>query len=108
MDVYMLKHKSSEVPLGRLEIDELADSLSFIRNDEYVSPLPSFLMYPSKYISESDCIKMWVMGRAPEPHNEFIDSLIRKIGETEYNAYNFFKYNNGRFIGDLFYVESLS
>jgi len=93
--------------LGRLEIDEPADSFSFSPNDEYVGPLPSFLMYPSKHISDNVSVKMWVMDRAPEPHNEFIDSLIRKIGETKYNAYSFFKYNRGRFTGDLFYVESV-
>jgi len=88
-----------------LEIDEPNDKFSFSRNDEYNGPLPSFLLYPSEHISDNESVKMWVMDRAPEPHNEFIDSLIRKIGETAYNAYSFFKYNNGRFTGDMFYVE---
>ena len=107
-DVYLLKHKTTETPLGRLEIDIENDRFSFEKNDAYAGPLPSFLLYESKHISPSDSVKMWVMDRAPEPHNELIDALIRKIGETEYNAYSFFKYNKGRFIGDSFYVESIT
>jgi len=104
-DTYLLKHPSSEVPLGKLEIDEAADIYSFEQNPNYEGPLPSFLLYPSAHISNNDSVKMWVLDRAPEPHNELIDALVRKIGETEYNAYSFFKYNNGRFTGDKFYVE---
>jgi|GEM_PF-2213563 len=106
-DVFLLKHSHSEIPLGRLEIDESADTFSFERNAEYSGSLPSFLLYGHGNMSESDSIKMWVMDRAPEPHNEIIDALIQKIGETKYNAYSFFKYNNGRFIGDLFFVEAV-
>jgi hypothetical protein len=47
------------------------------------------------------------MARAPEPHYEFIDALVEKIGSKKYNAYEFFKYNNGRFITDDFYVEAV-
>ena len=104
-DIYLLKHKRSEIPLGRLEIDIEADVFSFEKNNLYTGSLPSFLLYGHGNMTESDSIKMWVTDRAPEPNNELIDSLIEKIGETEYNPYSFFKYNNGRFIGDLFYVE---
>jgi hypothetical protein len=85
-------------------VDIDADIFSFQKNGTYSGPLPSFLAYPSK-MKESDKIKMWVLERAPDPNNEFIDALIKKIGETKYNAYSFFKYNNGVFITDKFYVE---
>ena len=107
-DIYWLKHKRAEVPIGRLEIDIDADVFSFEKNPQYSGSLPSFLLYGPGNMTESDSIKMWVMDRAPEPNNELIDSLIEKIGETRYNPYSFFKYNNGRFIGDLFYVETIA
>ena len=104
MDKYLLKHKTSDVPLGELLIDIDSDVFSFLKNDSYNGPLPAFLAYPSE-MKESDKIKLWVLERAPDPNNEFIDALIKKIGETSYNAYSFFKYNNGAFITDKFYVE---
>ena len=103
-----MKHKSTEIPLGKLEIDEISDVFSFTPNKGYSGPLPSFLLYGHGKMTESESVKMWVMDRAPEPHNEIIDSLIHKIGETTYNAYSFFKYNKGRFTGDKFYVEPVS
>ena len=107
-DIYLLKHKKSEIPIGRLEIDIEGDVFSFEKNAEYSGSLPSFLLCGHGNMTESDSIKMWVMDRAPEHHNELIDALIEKIGETQYDPYCFFKYNKGRFIGDLFYVEAIA
>ena len=107
MDRYLLKHRNSDVPLGELSIDIEVDEFSFEENNEYQGKLPAFLFYKSGAISKKEQIKMWVMGRAPDPNNEFIDTMIRKIGETKYDAYSFFKYNKGVFITDKFYVELL-
>jgi hypothetical protein len=103
----LLKHKTADSHLGELSIDIDTDEFSFKPNPEYQRPLPAFLFYKSDKISENEQIKMWVMGRAPDPNNELIDALIDKIGETKYDAYSFFKHNKGVFITDKFYVESL-
>ena len=104
MDKYFLKHQTSDTVIGELSVDIEADCFYFLKNADYTGPLPAFLMYANGGIPESDMVKMWVMGRAPEPNAEFIDALIEKIGETKYNAYSFFKYNKGAFITDKFYV----
>jgi len=100
-------HKESEHPVGELFVDINADMFSFRKNEEYEGKLPAFLVYVSEKMSESERIKMWVMERAPDRDNEFIDVLIEKIGETEYNSYSFFKHNNGAFNYDKFYVTSV-
>ena len=104
-DKYLLRHKSTDIPVGNLDVDIENDNFSFVLDSGYEGPLPSFLMYPPKTMSYSDSIRMWVMNRSPEPHYEFIDQAIKKAGLTEYDAYGFFKYNNGAFITDDFYVE---
>ena len=107
MDKYLLKCKLKNEPIGVLTVDIDNDTFTFTRNSKYQGCLPVFIEYPAVSMTESDSIKMWVMDRAPEPHNELIDSLIRKIGATEYDAYAFFKYNKGAYITDKFYVEEI-
>jgi hypothetical protein len=107
MDLYMLKHMDNDVSVGKLTVDVENDSYDFQENTEYTGPQPYFVRHPATAVSKSEQIKMWVMGRAPESHYEFIDALVEKIGSKQYHAYDFFKYNSGRFITDDFYVEKL-
>ena len=74
-------------------------------NNEYDGDVPWFIRFAKdSVLPMNEMVKMWVLERAPESHNEFIDSLIKKAGLYEYDAYGFFKYNKGHFITDKFYV----
>ena len=105
-DVYLLKHEGIEVPVGVLRIDIEKDNFAFEADPHYNGPLPAFLLYSNGLMPIEESIKMWVMERAPEPHNEFIDALVEKAGLDKYDAYGFFKFNQGKFITDKFYAHS--
>ena len=107
LDQYYLRFKGVDEPVGVLEIDIEEDFFNFLENDKYTGDLPAFLYYETD-IPMNENIKMWVIDRAPEPHYEFIDTLIKKAGLKEYDAYGFFKYNKGAFNYDRFYVEEIS
>ena len=106
MDFFELRNEDADLhPVGILEIDIESDIFNFILNKEYNGDVPWFIRFANDaVISMNEMVKMWVLERAPESHNEFIDSLIDKAGLDEYDAYGFFKYNKGHFIIDKFYV----
>ena len=105
-DYYVLWHESETAqPVGTLEVNIESDLFNFQLNSEYSGEVPWFVSYAKDAVLPMNTmIKMWVLDRAPESHNEFIDSLIRKANLDEYDAYGFFKYNKGKFITDRFYV----
>ena len=104
-DTYLLKYEGIEIPVGVLTIDINKDNFAFEADPLYKGPLPAFLLYSNDLAPTEESIKMWVMGRAPEPHYEFIDALVDKAGLDKYDAYGFFKFNQGRFITDRFYTH---
>ena len=105
-DFYELWHEENCAhPVGTLEIAIEADIFNFKLNKEYIGSVPWFIQYAKDAVLPmNEMVKMWVLGRAPESHNELIDSLIKKAGLARYDAYGFFKYNKGHFITDKFYV----
>jgi len=105
LDRYILKHEGYPESIGELLIDYEEDSYDFMKNRNYKGPLPFFLQFEDSLLSTSEKIKMWVLSRSPEQEYEFIDALIEKAGLEAYDPYGFFKYNNGKFIPDRFYVE---
>ena len=105
LDKYYLRCKEVSEPIGILTVDIENDHFGFEENDAYEGQLPTFLAYPDAPMPIDRKIKMWVLGRAPEPNYALIESLIKKAGLSSYDAYGFFKYNKGQFIPDKFYVE---
>jgi len=105
LDKYLLKYEGIDEPVGLLSLDFINDEFSIEVNEKYNGSIPSFLRFEDAPMCIGDRIKLWVLERAPETNYEFIDALIEKAGLSEYDAYGFFKYNNGRFITDRFYVE---
>ena len=105
-DYFELRHEDSSVyPVGTLAIDIESGVFEFCLNKEYDGEVPWFVRFErDAVLPMSEMVRMWVMERAPESHNEFIDSLIEKAGLDEYDAYGFFKHNKGHFITDKFYV----
>lgn len=104
---YCLRHDDYTEPVGTLTVDFDKDVFEIEENSKYDGELPFFLLYPKSSMSLSEKIKLWITERAPESNYTFIDALIERAGLTEYDAYGFFKYNNGRFITDDFYVEPI-
>jgi len=104
----MLKHDDNPTPIGELHIDIDNSSYDFIRNTNYDGPVPFFLTYIDSVLSLNERIKLWVSERCPEEDYEFIDALIQKAGLKSYDSYGFFKFNQGRFITDSFYVEPIT
>ena len=104
LDKYFLKYDGTKEPVGELTIDFDNDYFDISVNDKYIGPVPSFMKYSDAVLPLSDRIKLWVLERSPERDYEFIDALIRAAGLDAYDSYGFFKYNNGRFITDNFYV----
>jgi len=103
----MLKHEDWPEFVGELLIDYDEDRYDFIRNKDYNGSVPYFLQCEDSMLPLSEKIKIWVLSRSPDQDYEFIDALIEKAGLTEYDPYGFFKYNDGRFIPDRFYVEPI-
>jgi hypothetical protein len=101
-----MKYEKTEKPIGVLSVNVDDMSFSFDENLEYDSDKPFFLRRDFALPFE-EVLKIWVLNRAPDTNYEFIDYLIEKAGLKEYDAYGFFKYNNGRYISDRFYFEPL-
>jgi len=105
LDRYLLKCKDISEPIGALYVDFDNDKFNIDINERYDGPLPGFILHVDAPMPINERIKLWILERAPEPNYEFIDALIEKAGLVEYDAYGFFKYNNGQFITDKYYVE---
>ena len=105
-DFYDLRHEDNiAFPVGTLEIDIEQGIFNFKLNKNYDGDVPWFVRFANKAVKPmNEMVRAWVLERAPESHNELIDSLIKKAGLKDYDAYGFFKYNKGHFITDKFYV----
>jgi hypothetical protein len=102
-----MKYEMNEEPIGILTVDVDKMRFSFDENPNYDSDKPLFLRKDFA-IPFEEVLKIWILNRAPEPDYEFIDCLVEKAWLKEYDAYGFFKYNNGRYISDRFYFEQLA
>ena len=107
LDKYLLLCEDLPEPLGILSVDIENDFFDFESNPKYIGDLPAFLAFPNAPMPMKEKIKRWVLGRAPDTNYVMIETLIKKAGLKEYDAYGFFKYNNGEFITDRFYVEPI-
>jgi hypothetical protein len=107
LDKYILWHESNTDPIGLLKVETEGMEFSFERNGGYKGPLPFFLWEEEFALPFNEVLKRWVFGRAPDPNYEFIAYLIKKAGLKKYDPYGFFKCNNGRYVSDGFFVESL-
>lgn len=53
-------------------------------------------------------VKNWVLTRSPDENRPMMDILLQKAKMKEYDAYGFFRFNEGVFNTDKFYVKQVS
>ena len=98
-----------EAHIGTFEIDSEKDKWVYIPGHSLAAqPLVFKLQIQgqSGATLSGDIVREWIIGRAPEPHYEFIDALMERVGITEYDPLAFVSYNGGRFNTDNYYLVS--
>lgn len=111
LDKYLVIDRETGEEMGVLTCDISNDIFSYLllRDEDKPWKHPSFYSICKHYNLPvtSDDIKDWVMTRAPEPHNDAILALIETAKLEEYDAYGFFKFNEGQFIQDNFWCKQI-
>ena len=103
-DIYTLLLCDEE--LGKLTINTDQDIWKFEVFEDKHEKLPFVIRHGfngSGY--DSNNVKQWVLARAPEPNYEWIDLLLERLQLDEYDPYEFFKYNRGRFNTDRYHTR---
>lgn len=108
-DKYLVYDRNTKKKMGILICDVENDYFSYEILEDKDKPWlhPSFYNITSQFQREytSEDIKDWVMNRAPESYNAGIDVLIERAKLKCYDAYGFFKFNEGQFIQDALWCK---
>jgi hypothetical protein len=99
--------KSTTGTIGTISSDENFTAFEFKYNDDYRGDMPFFIKIANDRNNiQSDDIKDWVCGRAPDSDYMLLGHLIDEIGIKEYDPIAFFKAFDGRMNSDEFYIEN--
>lgn len=106
LEKYLVINKKTNEKIGYLSVDienDFYDYKPVAYLDESWKQVQFYHMWKvlGDYGNPED-IKDWVLNRAPDPYNEAIDLLLEQAHLDKYDAYGFFKYNEGMFIQDDF------